>query len=82
MCSVPASDITNAKLIKKPTVANKTKLPMLDEIIDSTQYSKLDKLLGVTAYVQHHACRHKNIIALLAFNYRCNFIYIYHVGML
>ena len=60
MCSIPASDITNAELIKKPTVTthillntgcNKIKFPMLDEIIDCTQYSKLDKLLGVTAYV-------------------------------
>ena len=60
MCNIPASDITNAELIKKPTVTthillsagcNKTKFPMLDEIIDCTRYSKLDKLLGVTAYV-------------------------------
>ena len=60
MCNIPASDITNAELIKKPTVTthillsagcDKTKFPMLDEIIDCTRYSKLDKLLGVTAYV-------------------------------
>ena len=60
MCNIPASDITNAELIKKPTVTthillsagcNKRKFPMLDEIIDCTRYSKLDKLLGVTAYV-------------------------------
>ena len=60
MCNIPASDITNAELIKKPTVTthillsagcNKTKFPMLYEIIDCTRYSKLDKLLSVTAYV-------------------------------
>ena len=30
---------------------NKTMLLMLDEIIDCTQYSKLDKLFGVTAHI-------------------------------
>ena len=56
---IPASDITNAELIKKPTVTTHTLLntncnkspPLLDEIIDCTRYSKMDKLLCVTAYV-------------------------------
>ena len=58
--NIPANEITNAELIKKPTVTTHVLLnvdrakgnwPMLDEIIDCSRYSKLDKLLCVTAYV-------------------------------
>ena len=57
--NIPASEITNAELIKIPTVTTHILLnancnknpPLLDEIIDCTRYSKLEKLLGVTAYV-------------------------------
>ena len=57
MCSIPISDITNAEVIKMPTdtlhfllgtVCNKTNIPILDEVIDCTQYSKL---VGVITYV-------------------------------
>ena len=59
MHNIPASDITNAELVKNPTVTTHTLLntncnkspPLLDEIIDCTRYSKMDKLLCVTAYV-------------------------------
>ena len=59
MHNIPASDITNAELVKNPTVTTYTLLntncnkspPLLDEIIDCTRYSKMDKLLCVTAYV-------------------------------
>ena len=61
ICSVPASDITNAELIKIPptvtihillsTGCNKTNFNAGWDNRLYTQYSKLDKLLGVTAYV-------------------------------
>lgn len=68
--NIPASEIINAELVKKPTVTTHILLnancnknpPLLDEIIDCTRYSKLDKLLCVTAYVLRfvNVLRHRN----------------------
>ena len=70
MNNIPASEITNAELVKKPIVTTRILLntncnknpPLLDEIIDCTRYSKLDKLLYVTAYVLRfvNALKHCN----------------------
>lgn len=56
---IPSNEVIDAELVKKPAITTHILLasqctkspPMLDEVIDSSRFSKLDKLLCVTAYV-------------------------------